>query len=61
MVHLAMLAVMVIVLILFELAGPLARVLGRKGTMVLTRLFGMLLAALSVQFIIDGLRGSGLF
>lgn len=61
MVHLAMLAVMVIVLILFELAGPLARVLGRKGTMVLTRLFGMLLAALSVQFIIDGLKGSGLF
>jgi multiple antibiotic resistance protein len=29
--------------------------------MVMTRLFGMLLAALSTQFVIDGLKGSGLF
>jgi len=26
----------------------------------MTRLFGMLLAALSMQFVIDGLKGSGL-
>lgn len=45
---------------LFELATPLGRLLGRTGTMVVTRLLGMLLAALSVQFIIDGLKGSGL-
>ena len=61
MVHLMMLAVLAIAMVLFLLATPLARALGRTGTMVVTRLLGMLLAALSVQFVIDGLRGSGLF
>lgn len=61
MIHLVMLTVLGIVGVLFALAGPIALVLGRTGTMVLTRLFGMLLAALSIQFVIDGLRGSGLF
>ncbi len=50
-----------IAMMLFVLATPLARAHGRTGTMVVTRLLGMLLAALSVQFVIDGLRGSGLF
>ncbi|TRW98133.1 NAAT family transporter [Paracoccus sp. M683] len=59
-IHLMMAAVLAIALVLFELASSIARVLGRTGIMVLTRLFGMLLAALSVQFIIDGLKGSGL-
>lgn len=61
MVHLMMLGVLAIAMLLFVLATPLARALGRTGTMVVTRLLGMLLAALSVQFVIDGLRGSGLF
>lgn len=60
MVHLVMLAVLAIALVLFHLATPLARALGRTGTMVVTRLLGMLLAALSIQFVIDGLVGSGL-
>lgn len=58
---LTMLAVLVISLVLFRLATPLARILGRTGVMVVTRLLGMLLAALSIQFVIDGLKGSGLF
>lgn len=60
-VHLVMLAVLACVFVLFLLATPLERALGRTGTMVVTRLLGMLLAALSVQFILDGLRGAGLF
>ena len=60
-IHLVMLSVLALNMVLFLLAGPLSRVLGRTGTMVVTRLLGMLLAALSIQFILDGLRGTGLF
>ena len=42
------------------LADPFERLLGRTGTLVITRLLGMLLAALSVQFVIDGVKGTGL-
>ncbi|WP_435170137.1 MarC family protein [Falsirhodobacter sp. 1013] len=61
MIHGVMLAVLAVAATLFAVAGGIARMLGRIGTMVLTRLFGMLLAALSIQFVIDGLKGSGLF
>jgi multiple antibiotic resistance protein len=52
---------MVIVTFLFLLASPpIERALGRTGTIVITRLLGMLLAALAVQFVIEGVRGTGL-
>ncbi|MDO9638791.1 MAG: MarC family protein [Pseudotabrizicola sp.] len=52
---------MIFVTFLFLLASPpLERMLGRTGTIVITRLLGMLLAALSVQFVIDGIRQTGL-
>ncbi|PPB81611.1 multiple antibiotic resistance protein [Albidovulum inexpectatum] len=54
-------AVLLLTFALFLVATPLERLLGRTGTNVITRLLGMLLAALSVQFVIDGLKGSGLF
>ena len=55
-VHGVMVLVLLIVLALFLLAAPLERLLGPTGITVVTRLLGMLLAALSVQFVIDGLR-----
>jgi multiple antibiotic resistance protein len=54
-----MLAVMAVVFIFFLSGGVIARILGKTGLNVLTRLLGMLLAALSVQFILDGLKAFG--
>ncbi|RUS64977.1 MarC family protein [Pseudorhodobacter sp. E13] len=59
-VHLVMGVVVLMAFLLFLIAGPLERALGRTGTVVITRLLGMLLAALSVQFVIDGIIGTGL-
>ena len=39
----------------FALAEPIARVLGRTGINVLTRLMGLILAALAVEVMADGL------
>ncbi|MHA6261705.1 MarC family protein [Arenibacterium sp. CAU 1754] len=52
-------AVIAVALILFMASGLLERALGRTGINVVTRLLGMLLAALSVQFVLDGLRDFG--
>jgi multiple antibiotic resistance protein len=55
-----LLAVVVLVslacLIAFLLAGQLGRLLGLTGNIVLSRLLGVLLAALAVQYVIDGIR-----
>lgn len=53
-------AVLALVFVLFLSAATLERLLGKTGITVVTRLLGMLLAALSVQFVLDGLRGFGL-
>ncbi len=58
-IHAIMIAVVLVSLLMFRLSGIIERMLGRIGIVVITRLLGMLLAALSVQFVLDGVRGTG--
>jgi multiple antibiotic resistance protein len=55
-----MLGMMAVTYAFLLASPPLERMLGRTGTIVITRLLGMLLAALAVQFVIDGVKGTGL-
>lgn len=55
-----MLGVLVLNFLCLLAAGTIDRMLGKTGITVLTRILGMLLAALAVQFVLDGLRGFGL-
>ncbi len=59
-IHLVMLAVVAVVFVFYLGAGLMERALGPVGINVVTRLLGMLLAALSVQFVLDGLRAFGI-
>jgi len=52
-------AVITLVIIAFFIGGRLERLMGETGINVLTRLLGMLLAALAVQFVLDGLADFG--
>lgn len=51
-------AVLVLTMIALIAAGPLMRIFGDRVEAVITRLLGVLLAALAAQYVIDGLRGS---
>ena len=57
----ALLSVLAIQLILLVMAGQVQKVLGRTGSDVIARVMGVLLAGLAVQFMLTGLRISGLF
>ena len=54
----ALAAVMVLTLLALIAASPLMKLFGARVEAVITRLLGVLLAALAAQYVIDGLRGS---
>jgi multiple antibiotic resistance protein len=54
----ALAAVMVLTLLALVAASPLMKLFGARVEAVITRLLGVLLAALAAQYVIDGLRGS---
>jgi multiple antibiotic resistance protein len=45
-------------LIAFLMAGPLSKIMGPTVGNMLTRVFGILLAALAAQFVVDGIRNA---
>lgn len=49
-------AVSAVCFAVFVAAGRIARLFGATGNVVISRLLGVLLAALAVQFVIDGVR-----
>jgi multiple antibiotic resistance protein len=62
-VHLAILlavvaAVLTLCFVMFVLAGHIATLVGTTVSVVLSRLLGVVLAALAVQFVIDGIRAT---
>lgn len=56
----ALLAIILLTLIMMFLSAQVDRLLGVTGMHVVTRIMGILLTALAVQFIFDGIAQSGL-
>jgi multiple antibiotic resistance protein len=54
----AITAVMLMTLVTLLAAGPLMRLIGTKVEAAITRILGVVLAALAAQFVIDGLKQS---
>lgn len=50
------LAILILTWIVFLLSEPVDKILGATGRSILTRLLGVILAALAVQFVADGVR-----
>ena len=50
--------VLLITMLSLIAAGPLIRLMGDRVEAVITRLLGVLLAALAAQYVIDGLKNS---
>lgn len=59
-VMLALLLVLLITLVFLLIASQVQRILGTTGLNVISRILGVILSALAVQFVFDGLLQSGL-
>jgi multiple antibiotic resistance protein len=54
----AITTVMIITMLTLLAAGPLMRMIGEKIEAMITRILGVILAALAAQFVVDGLKQS---
>ena len=54
----AITTVMLITMVTLLAAGPLMRLIGEKVEAMITRILGVILAALAAQFVVDGLKQS---
>ena len=54
----ALAAVLVLTLLCLLVAGPLMKILGYRLEAMITRVLGVILAALAAQFVIDGIKAS---
>lgn len=54
----AMALVLLITTVTLLAAGPIMRLLGDQGEAIITRLLGVLLAALAAQYVVDGIRSA---
>ena len=54
----ALLATLILTLAALLMAGPLMRLLGHKMEAMITRILGVILAALAAQFVLDGIERS---
>ncbi len=53
---LSILMVISITYVILLLVHPIYRVLGRRGSIIITRVFAVLIAAIAVQYIVDGIK-----
>ena len=54
----ALAATLVLTMVSLLLAGPLMKLLGYRLEAMITRVLGVILAALAAQFVIDGVKAS---
>lgn len=48
--------VMGITYVIYHLTDPIYRILGRRGSLITTRIFAILVAAIAVQYVVNGLK-----